>query len=206
MINQENKASVTTGQELATIDDSNQELELAPTDIIAQTGANEIRSLLNKDRDFAWGNIPIHVQMLQQIEDPDIREAVGNAYEGLKPQSFKDFVNRRLMVLGMRMYEHGPFKSFSTGEMQPGYYQLQILVEHPEEEGKLLLLKSGSQGLAFHALNILSNPRRGWYLFPEPVEYLFSTDEKNRHYMLNTAKDMMAKLRRHQKEVEKGKK
>jgi hypothetical protein len=95
---------------------------------------------------------------------------------------FEDVVKEELTVFGMIIYQHPGFNG-KDGFFHPeGYYQVRILALRNEE---LCLIASSSTALAMNVCYILKNPKRGWWLFPEPIVYRFSKDRNNVHHVQN---------------------
>lgn len=159
------------------------------TEVLSRTGQLDGMMQVWRNRLGIYG-VPIHLTMLEMQPDPETREAIANAYFGVEPRKFSTFANRDNKVIGMCVYEHGPFKGKTDGLMHEGYYKVLVLIE--EEPGKLALMGTGSIGVMNHALNILhDNP---WFLFtdengePSPRTYYFSLGEDGRsQYIYNRA-------------------
>jgi hypothetical protein len=138
---------------------------------------------------------PLHMVMLEQMPfSPELKEMLLNAYDGTETRMMKDWINRNngklITVLGMRVFEHGPYKAKNGGEEMPGFFQLQILIDQKDEDGAYIVLRSSSAGLAPHAFNAIQ--ARGWWLFwdrkanrPDPQVYRFFVGSGGGHFMRN---------------------
>lgn len=171
------------------IPNEDQEAE-TPTDIIPRD--NTLDQLLMGMRDLNLTNVPIHEQILASQFDVDEREELANLYYGLDPQPFNRIAGQELEVLGLIIFESGPYKG-KDGRFHPeGYYQVRLIVF--DRHGEPMVIKSGSKSLLPHALH--SANKYGWFLFKQPVKYRFALGENGSHRMFNTEHDYRARLKR----------
>lgn len=166
-----------------------QEETVASLDIIPRNTA--LDQLLMTMRDLNMTAVPIHEQILAE-RSMDEREEMANLYYGLDPQPFNHIAGQELDVLGLIIFESGPYKG-RDGLFHPeGYYQVRIIVLDRHNEP--IMIKSGSKSLLPHALHAAN--KYGWFLFQKPVRYRFSLGENGSHRMFNTEHDYLKRLMR----------
>jgi len=167
--------------------DSQEEIE-TPTDIIPRN--ETVDQLLMELRDTTLSHVPIHEQILASKFDIDEREEMANLYYGLEPQPFNRVAGQELDVLGLIIFESGPYRGKDGLYHPEGYYQVRIVVLDRHEEP--MIVKSGSKSLLPHGLHAAN--KYGWFLFEKPVKYRFSLGENNSHRMFNTEHDYKKRL------------
>lgn len=145
-------------------------------DVISVSALNQ---LINPIRTEEY--LPIHEQFLQAIEDSEQREALANAYYGSEPRSFKEFIGEKHAVLGMILFQHGPYKGKDGKEHPEGYFQVQLLLNEKDSKGRYIVVKSASTRLAMHIISIVKS--RGWFRFEQPREYIFSQGSNGAHFL-----------------------
>jgi hypothetical protein len=130
--------------------------------------------------------LPIHEQMLDAANNPpNILSALTDAYYGLPPRKFEEFLNTEVQILGAIIYQHGPYKGKDGLDHPEGYYQVKLLSLN--EKGDPLIIVTGSQGVAMHMFHAMK--AHGWWLFDEPQTYRFRKGEKA-HFMENVRHDL----------------
>ncbi len=131
--------------------------------------------------------LPIHEQMLDAANNPPhILSALTDAYYGLPPRKFEEFLNMEVQIIGAIIYQHGPFKGKDGLDHPEGYYQVRLL--SLDEKGEPVLIRASSQGIAMHMFHTMK--LHGWWLFDEPQTYRFRKGESGAHFMENVRHDL----------------
>lgn len=186
--------SPNNSRDLAVVDATTGEIlapGFTPIDIIPQRSLSPLLSRL-----YDGSQLPIHIQMLEQSGfDDETLEFIVNAYEGAETVPLKKWIMRNqgkdTPVLGMRIYEHGPYVG-KDGEQHEGFFQIQILLDQKDDEGRCIVLRSSSTTIATHTFYAIR--KHGWHLFDQPITYRFSVGESGAHFMYNTANDAKRSL------------
>jgi hypothetical protein len=162
--------------------DNSTETVVEPTEIIPRTALEARLATIG----IEGSTLPIHEQMLDVANNPPhVLSALTDAYYGLPPRKFEEFLNMEVQILGAIIYQHGPFKGKDGLDHPEGYYQVKLL--SLDEKGDPLIIVTGSQGVAMHMFHAMK--AHGWWLFDEPQTYRFRKGEKA-HFMENVRHDL----------------
>lgn len=143
-----------------------------------------------RDTSFPDTPLPLHLAMLESmgLSDADNLTLI-EAWDSCPTITLKDFVaefaGKNIQVLGVQVYEQGPYKAKLTGATMPGYYQPRLLVINPDTK-KRVTLRTSSPLLS--QIIFYTGRKYGWWFFDEPLTYQFRLDKDGRLQMSHVEK------------------
>ncbi|SRR6266581_9770014 len=192
MTQNSNAGPTKTGKDLVVIDpETGQEVATIPEEMVSSQDIiplnSEVGKLVSTLAEYGKG-LPIHLAILESMPlDETAKYEIFNLWDGQETMTASDFLSQfsgqEVPVLGMRIYEHGPFKSKETGKMEPGYYQPQILTGLKRANGTPIVIRTASVFLGTHIF--YAARKYGWVWFPTPLKYVFSMGTNKAIYMRN---------------------
>lgn len=129
--------------------------------------------------------LPLHLAMLESmgLSEGDMLTLI-EAWDSSPQMTLKDFVaefsGKNITMLGVQIYEQGPYKAKATGATMPGYYQPRLLVVNPETKKRVTLRTSSP---LISQIIFYTGRKHGFWFFDKPMTYQFKLDKEGRLQM-----------------------
>lgn len=143
-----------------------------------------------RDTSFPDNQLPLHLAMLESMGLSDEENlTLIEAWDTCATMTLKEFVaevpGKNVQVLGVRIYEQGPYKAKGSQAPMPGYYAPQLLVINPETKKRLRVRTSAP---LISQILFYTGRKYGWWIFDEPLTYQFRLDKEGRLQMSHVEK------------------
>lgn len=143
----------------------------------------ELEAVGEEDDIIIESSEPEHILRLRALQLPEEEKAALLGIYDTPPnlKQFKSYINKTVLLYGGIIWWHPPFRPLNSpeGTIAPGYKKIRFLTL---EQGEPVIIEASFGSLSTHAQNLFN--LRGWFLWNEPVEYVFGQNEKTNAFTL----------------------